>query len=145
MKTAACDRQLRAAAFLTACLALCRSDHPTRNQMLMCSELIYTDMDAYRSLWTFLATKHDLVGNITIAKVPGDDPAPTVFLEPRLLRTKVEAEGTWWRIVDVKGALEARSYSTALGDTLTLAVEDDERLAPWNIGADFLLPFIASS
>ena len=37
--------------------------------MLMCSELIYTDMDAYRSLWTFLATKHDLVGNITIAKV----------------------------------------------------------------------------
>ena len=120
-------------------------DHPTRNQMLMCSELIYTDMDAYRSLWTFLATKHDLVGNITIAKVPQDDPAPTVFLEPRLLRAKVEAEGTWWRIVDVKGALEARSYSTALGDTLTLAVEDDERLAPWNIGADFLLPFVASS
>ena len=69
MKTAACDRQLRAAAFLTACLVLCCSDHPTRNQMLMCSELIYTDMDAYRSLWTFLATKHDLVGNVAIAKV----------------------------------------------------------------------------
>ena len=69
-----------------------------------------------------------------IAKVPGDDPAPTIFLEPRLLRTQVEPEGTWWRIVDVKGALEARSYSTALGDTLTLTVEDDEVLAPWNIG-----------
>jgi predicted acetyltransferase len=103
-------------------------------QMLMCSELIYTDMDAYRSLWTFLATKHDLVGNITIAKVPRDDPAPLVLLEPRLLRTNVEVEGSWWRIVDIKGALEARSYSTALGDTLTLAVDDDERLAPWNIG-----------
>ena len=64
-------------------------DHPTRNQMLSCRELIYTDMDAYRSLWTFMATKHDLVGNIAIAKVPGDDPAPTIFLEPRLLRTKV--------------------------------------------------------
>lgn len=85
-------------------------DHPTRNQTLMCRELIYTDMDAYRSLWTFMATKHDLVGNIAVAKVPADDPAPTVFLEPRLLRTKVEAEGSWWRIVDVKGALEARSY-----------------------------------
>jgi predicted acetyltransferase len=114
--------------------ALNHGSHPTRNQMLMSHELIYTDLNAYRSLWTFLSTKHDLVGNITIAKVPGDDPAPTVFLEPRLLRTKVEAEGTWWRIVDVKGALEARSYTTALGDTLKLAVEDDERLAPWNIG-----------
>jgi predicted acetyltransferase len=64
-------------------------------QMLMCSELIYTDMDAYRSLWTFLATKHDLVGNITIAKVPRDDPAPLVLLEPRLLRTTGEVEGSW--------------------------------------------------
>ena len=109
-------------------------NHPTRNQTLTCRELIYSDMNAYRSLWSFLATKHDLVGNIMIAKVPGDDPAPTIFLEPRLLRTQVEPEGTWWRIVDVKGALEARSYSTALGDTLTLTVEDDEGLAPWNIG-----------
>ena len=68
-------------------------------------------------------------------KVPADDPAPALFLEPRLLRAEVEAEGTWWRIVDVKGALEARGYSIALGDTLTLAVEDNERLAPWNTGA----------
>ena len=63
-------------------------NHPTRNQMLTCRELIYSDMNAYRSLWSFLATKHDLVGNIMIAKVPGDDPAPTIFLEPRLLRTQ---------------------------------------------------------
>jgi predicted acetyltransferase len=82
----------------------------------------------------FAATKHDLVGEISIRKVPGDDPAPSVFLEPRLLRTKVQAEGSFWRIVDVKGALEARSYSTGLGSTLTIEVDDDERLAPWNIG-----------
>ena len=51
-----------------------------------------------------------------------------------MLRTTVEGEGSWWRIVDVKGALEHRSYNVPAGATLTLAVADDERLAPWNSG-----------
>ena len=50
------------------------------------------------------------------------------------------SEGSWWRIVDVVGALEAREYAfDELAETrgrlsLTMRVEDDERLAPWNTG-----------
>jgi predicted acetyltransferase len=83
-----------------------------------------------------LQSMHDLVGEISVRNVPSDDPATSIFLEPRLLRTKVEGEGSWWRIVDVKGALEHRCYNTLGGSltSLTLAVTDDERLAPWNTG-----------
>ena len=62
-------------------------------------------MDAYRSIWSFLGNMHDLVGEIRIGGVPSDDPATSIFLEPRLLRTTIEGEGSWWRIVNVKGAL----------------------------------------
>ena len=50
------------------------------------------------------------------------------------------SEGSWWRIVDVVGALEARQYAhdepaeTRGRLSLTMRVEDDERLAPWNTG-----------
>jgi predicted acetyltransferase len=116
--------------------------HPTRDQKINVAQLVWADTDAYRSMLSFFA-RHDLVGEINLMELPSDDPAPTLLLEPRLLRTKVH-EGSWWRIVDVIGALESRrydSYSSLLSpqaagvaDTLTLAVSDDERLAPWNIG-----------
>jgi predicted acetyltransferase len=106
--------------------------HPTRGQKLTVHELIWTDLDAYKSIWSFLS-RHDLVGEVVVMSVPPDDPAPLVFLEPRMLRTSVQ-EGSWWRIVDVKGALESRSYSAALGSELILSVTDDDRLAPWNTG-----------
>lgn len=108
--------------------------HPTRPQRLKVQEFIWIDMDAYRSIWSFLASMHDLVGEISVHSVPADDPAASIFLEPRLLQTTVEEEGSWWRIVDVKGTLEHRIYNTIAGSTLTLAVSDDDRLAPWNTG-----------
>ena len=112
--------------------------HRTRFQKLVVYELIWADLDAYRSLWSFLG-KHDLVGELYWWNVPGDDPAQHIMLEPRLLHTQV-SEGSWWRIVDVAPALEAREY--AFGEpveirqqlSLTLQVEDDARLAPWNTG-----------
>lgn len=109
-------------------------DHPTRSQRLSVREFVWLDMDSYRSIWTFLATMHDLVGEISVHSVPADDPATSIFLEPRLLRTKTQAEGSWWRIVDVKGALEHRRYNTIGGNALTVGVVDDDRLAPWNTG-----------
>ena len=109
-------------------------DHPTRSQRLTVSEFVWEDINSYRSIWTFLATMHDLVGEISVQKVPPDDPATSIFLEPRLLRTKLQREGSWWRIVDVKGALGHRRYNTIGGNTLAIAVLDDERLAPWNTG-----------
>ena len=107
--------------------------HPTRFQRIAVREIIYSTLDAYRSFWSFLKT-HDLVGEVKMRSLPSDDPAPNIFLEPRLLRPTV-SEGSWWRIVDVVGALEGRSYRTELGDSLVLEVKDDERLAPWNTGS----------
>ena len=132
--------------------------HPTRNQQITVAEIAWLDIDAYRSIWSFLA-KHDLVGHVAVSNLPIDDPAPIIFQEPRLLRMS-EAEGTWWRIIDVVGALEGRRYiasnashsaptgesgsgaaaasssiySSSSSSSLTLRVSDDERLAPWNIG-----------
>jgi predicted acetyltransferase len=109
-------------------------NHPSRGQKLTVTELIWSDIDSYKSLWSFLS-RHDLVGEIKVMGVPADDPAPTLFTEPRMLRTTI-AEGSWWRIVNVAGALESRSYAAvaAGGEALTLAVKDDEQLAPWNNG-----------
>ena len=55
-------------------------DHPTRNQRLTVREFIWADMDAYRSIWSFLGNMHDLVGEIVIGNVPSDDPATSIFL-----------------------------------------------------------------
>lgn len=110
-------------------------DHATRSQQLHVRELVYTDIEAYRSIWSWLATVHDLVGEIYVERVPADDPAPRIFLEPRLLHAQLHPEGTWWRVVDAKGALEARTYECASSSTtLLLEIQDDNELCPWNSG-----------
>jgi predicted acetyltransferase len=108
--------------------------HKTRTQTLHVSELIWTTMDAYRSLWSFIAS-HDLVGAVKYHSAPADDPAPELFMEPRLLDTK-DNEGMWLRIVDVPAALSSRRYHIAPLE-LSLAIEivdDGTGLAEWNNG-----------
>ena len=63
---------------------------PRRESCRQGYQLIWADLDAYRSLWSFLA-RHDLVGEIHWMNVPGDDPAQHILLEPRLLHTQVSA------------------------------------------------------
>ena len=59
--------------------------HPTRSQYMMVGAFVWLDIDAYRSMFTFLKS-HDLVGRIDIVRVPQDDPAP-VRTNPTHLRT----------------------------------------------------------
>ena len=108
--------------------------HKTRNQTLHIVELIWTTMDAYRSLWSFIAS-HDLVGAVRYHAAPADDPAPELFMEPRLLDAK-DNEGMWLRIVDLQAALCSRRYNTApLELTLVIEIVDDGNgLAEWNLG-----------
>lgn len=106
-----------------------RTGHPTRNQEIVVRDLAWLTVDAWRSLWTWLR-RHDLVGRIHWPRAPVDDPAPELFVEPRLLNVQVR-DGIWLRIVDVPGALAARGYD--VDDTITLQVEADA-LAPWNSG-----------
>jgi len=106
-----------------------RIDHRTRSQEIKIRELIAMNADAYRSLWNFIA-KHDLVGRVHWGNVPSDDPAPELFMEPRLLHA-MEGEGLWFRIVDVAKALGARGYQGE--HQINIGVQED-KLAPWNTG-----------
>jgi predicted acetyltransferase len=86
------------------------------------------DDDAYRGIWEFLGA-HDLVGRVRWDRVPEDDPAPLLFLEPRELHRRT-GDGIWMRLTDVEAALPQRPYAEA--DAITIAVTDD--LCPWNAG-----------
>lgn len=64
--------------------------------------------------------------------MPADDPAPDLFLEPRLLHAE-EEEGLWLRVVDVPAALESRGWDVG-GAELTLFVHGD-KFVPENNGS----------
>jgi len=103
--------------------------HPTRSQELVVKDFIWLTADAYRSLWSWLA-RHDLVGRITWLRAPVDDPAPELFVEPRLLNAQTR-DGIWLRIVDAPVALAGRGYQ--VDESITLDIVKDD-LTPWNAG-----------
>lgn len=104
-------------------------DNPARSQRLVIRDLAWLDIDAYRSVWNFIA-RHDLVGEVVWECAPLDDPAVELFMEPRLLNTQ-DGEGSWWRIVDVPNALSQRGY---LGEgRINIGIAGDS-LADWNNG-----------
>jgi predicted acetyltransferase len=86
------------------------------------------DPDAYRGIWEFLGY-HDLVRRARWNRVPEDDVAPLLFLEPRELHRQTY-DAIWMRVTDVAAALPQRPYGDA--DALTIAVTDE--LCPWNVG-----------
>ena len=106
-----------------------RVAHRSRAQEIRIRDLAWLDKPSYSALWEFLA-RHDLVGRIIWSTAPIDDPAPDVFVEPRLLHTR-DLEGSWWRLVDVPAALAQRGYDGE--GALVLAIDEDD-LAPWNTG-----------
>lgn len=106
-----------------------RVGHASRPQEVKIRDFAWLDMDACKSLWQFFA-KHDLVGRVSWANAPVDDPAHSLMAEPRMLHTR-DSDGTWWRIVDAAAALAQRGYGQA--DRLVLGIAGDD-LAPWNNG-----------
>ncbi len=107
--------------------------HGSRSQRIKIRDLVALNMDAYRSLWRFIAS-HDLVGSVQWRNAPLDDPAPELFIEPRLLNMQ-DNEGLWLRIVDVVKALSQRGYIES--GAICIRILDDP-LAPWN-GGTYLL------
>ncbi len=106
-----------------------RVDHPARPQEIVIRDLAWLSLDAYRSLWSWIA-RHDLVGRVRWSNAPIDDPAAELFMEPRLLNS-LDREGLWFRMVDVPRALEGRGYDEA--GEITIEVTEDP-VAPWNPG-----------
>lgn len=123
------DQDGTAAGYVIYSLRSAKVKHESRNQEIKVREIIWQNMDAYRSLWQFLAA-HDLVGRISWSTAPADDPLPELLAEPRLLHAR-DDEGIWFRIVDVAGALAARGYRGE--GSIRIGIFDD-KLTPWNSG-----------
>ena len=91
-------------------------------------EAMATSLEAEHALWSFLFGV-DLVTRVKALFVPVDHPLKFMMRDPRHLRLRVR-DGLWLRVVDVTGALEARSY--AAEGRLIFEIVDD--FCPWNAG-----------
>ena len=91
-------------------------------------EVVATTPIAYREMWRYLFSI-DLVEYIKAWYLPQDLPLELMLLEPRRLRF-AKSDSLWLRLVDVRSALETRSYT---GDgEVCFAVTDE--FCPWNEG-----------
>jgi predicted acetyltransferase len=98
-------------------------------QLLNVAEMAWLAPEAYHAIWTYLS-RFDLISQITVGKVPPDDPLPHLLLEPKRLTVGVPSSGMAARIVDVEKALPLRPYGEK--GTLTFEIIDD--LCDWNRG-----------
>lgn len=86
-------------------------------------DLIAETPAAYNALWKLIFGT-DLAKTVKAPLRPVDEPLYYALADPRRLQRRT-IDSLWVRMVDVRKALEARSYKVAGG--LTLAVNDDFR------------------
>jgi predicted acetyltransferase len=85
--------------------------------------------EAEAALWRYLFDM-DLAGAIRLVDRPVDEPVRWRLADPRRLRVTEVGDQLWLRLLDLRGALEARRY--AVDDELVLEVTD--ALRPRNQG-----------
>lgn len=78
--------------------------------------------DAYRALWGLLLD-FDLTKRVVAARRPVDEPLRWMLINPRALKLTRTRDNLWLRVLDVRRALEARTYAAT--DSLVLDVSDD--------------------
>lgn len=98
------------------------------NGTLTVEEAMGTTPEATKAVWHFLFGV-DLVARLKYFFIQVDHPLKFMLRALRPLRLKV-ADALWLRVLDVKKALEARTYATA--GTLVLDLHDS--FCPWNEG-----------
>ncbi|HEU4897750.1 MAG TPA: GNAT family N-acetyltransferase [Actinomycetota bacterium] len=91
--------------------------------------LIGLTPEAEAALWRYLFDL-DLAGTIRLVDRPVDEPVRWRLADPRRLRVTEVGDQLWLRLLDLRGALEARRY--AVEDELVLEVTD--ALRPRNQG-----------
>jgi predicted acetyltransferase len=91
-------------------------------------EVVATSPVATREIWSFLFGI-DLVARVKASFLASDDPLQLMLAEMGRLRFQL-SDALWLRIVDVAGALSARSYATE--DSITVELSDSFCL--WNEG-----------
>ncbi|MEV6271449.1 GNAT family N-acetyltransferase [Kribbella sp. NPDC051936] len=85
--------------------------------------------DAYRALWALLLD-FDLTKRVVAARRPVDEPLRWMLTNPRALKLTRTRDNLWLRILDVRRALEARTYAAT--DVLVLEVHGHGR---WRLDA----------
>jgi predicted acetyltransferase len=85
-----------------------------------------------REIWRYLL-EVDLIRTLKTWRMPADYPLFTLVSEPRRLATTV-GDGLWLRIVDVKAALEGRTYGLDGNDAGRLTLDLRDEYCPWNAG-----------
>jgi predicted acetyltransferase len=99
------------------------------NNMLTVLEVLGLDPATERALWEWLFGI-DLVGRLKGVRGPMPHPLMLQLTEPRRLGLTVR-EGMWLRLIDVRAALEARSFAGPGG---SIAFELTDEFCPWNAG-----------
>lgn len=84
---------------------------------------------AYDALWRLL-TDLDLSRRVVAARRPAEEPLRWMLQDPRALRVTRSADNLWLRLVDVRAALQARSYAT----DGSVVLEINDTLLPENHG-----------
>ncbi|HTY72278.1 MAG TPA: GNAT family N-acetyltransferase [Actinomycetes bacterium] len=92
---------------------------------LLVRELGYVDAPAATALWRTLLG-HDLIRTVSVPSLPLDDPLMWLLGDVRSPRPRL-SDRLFVRIVDVPGALQARSYATAVDVVLDVS----DAFAPW--------------
>jgi predicted acetyltransferase len=87
--------------------------------------------DAYQAMWQLLLD-FDLTRKVVAAPRPSDEPLRWMLDNPRAMRVTRQSDSLWIRLLDVKAALEARTYDTS--GTLVLGIESDP-MCPGNEGS----------
>jgi predicted acetyltransferase len=98
------------------------------NGRLVAMEVLATTPRATRDLWSWLF-EVDLVRLVRAVRGPVPHPLQLLLAEPRRLGFTV-GDALWLRVVDVLGALQARTY----GRPGTLVLEVQDGFCPWNAG-----------
>jgi predicted acetyltransferase len=107
-------------------------DHTGPRNVLEVRELVAPDPDVELALWRFLF-EMDLVATVKALSLPVDTPLFHRVDDPRRLALTI-GDALWLRLLDLRAALEARSWAT--DDTLVLEVADElvpEQAGRWQL------------
>ncbi len=105
-----------------------RADGPGPNQEVHVQDMVWLNIACYRAFWEHLA-RMELAREVFWHNVPGDDPAPHLLLDPRMLHA-TGRDGLLARIIDIPAALMVRPYP----EKAVLRFDVLDAMAPWNSG-----------
>ncbi|MCH8102702.1 MAG: GNAT family N-acetyltransferase [Chloroflexi bacterium] len=100
--------------------------NPKDGPSLEIEELVWATAAAHRALWNYCLSV-DLMETIRYWNLPPDDPLPWMLHDSRRLRRE-PTDGVWIKLMDVRAALAARTYSAE--GRIVIRVHDE--VSGWN-------------